>query len=541
MLRRHIAFAASVILVAIGTGSVAQAAGRGKGVAFPVSCNAQSQQEFNDALAALHSFWYAQAAKEFQAIAEREPDCAMAHWGYAMSRWTQLWAPPRQDALDAGLAALRKAAAAPKKTQREADYIAAATAFFGDNDKVDHRTRVKAYAAAMEKVSKTYDSDREAALFYALALLATADPLDSTYATQKRAGEIIEAVFKQLPEHPGPAHYLIHAYDCGPLADKALAAAEAYAKTAEVVPHAIHMPSHTYVLLGRWRANIASNLVGEKAEAERGIPEDRLHDIDYLVYGYLQIGEPDNARKFRDLAQSIEKDLVAAKRDVGLRARPFTLAAVDARYALERSDWTEAATVQLRPSPIAFIEAIPHFARAVGAARSGKPGDAKPDLARLAELQAALVKAKQPYWAHVVEIQEKIAAAWVADAEGRPADALALMQTAADLEKGIDTHDTLSPGPIGATAHESLGELQLKSGNARAALAAFEQSLKIAKHRARGLVGAAKAAQQTGDAQRHKTYVAELADICGTAGATMPTKDAQDARISGLPCAALAR
>jgi hypothetical protein len=538
---RIVAAILSLLVAGIGWLRPAEATERGKDVNFPVSCSAPMQQEFNAALAALHSFWYAQAAKEFLSIAEREPDCAMAHWGYALSRWTQLWAPPRQDALDAGLAALRKAAASVNTSEREAAYITAALAFYADNDKLDHRTRLMAYAGAIDKLHRSHPDDREAALFHALALLATADPLDATFAKQRQAGEILERVFSAVPDHPAAAHYLIHAYDCGPLAEKAVAAAERYARSASVVPHAIHMPSHTYVLLGRWRDNIESNLVGEQAERERGIPEDRLHDIDYLVYGYLQVGDDANAKKFRDLALSIEQDLVAAKRDVGLRARPFTVAAVEARYALEGSRWDEAAALQPRPNQWGFIEAVPLFARAVGAARSGNPAAARADLARLSELQADLVKAKLAYWARVVDIQLKVASAWTADAEGRNAEALILMQAAAELEKSIDTHDTLSPGPIGATAHESHGELLLKNGQAREALASFEESLRIAKNRARSYFGAAKAADLAGDAERHTAHVAKLAEVCGFApGTTAPANNRSDPQLRVLPCAWLA-
>ena len=541
-MRNHrIVLGVLALLAASVWAAPAQATGRGKGVNFPVSCSAGAQQAFNEALAALHSFWYAQAAKEFRAIAEREPDCAMAHWGYAMSHWTQLWAPPRQDALDAGLASLRRAGAVTNKSQRESDFVAAALAFFGDNDKLDHRTRLAAYASAIDRVGRSYPDDREASLFYALSLLATADPLDATYARQRQAGEVLERIFKELPDHPAAAHYIIHAYDCGPLAERALEAAERYAKAASVVPHAIHMPSHTYVLLGRWQDNIESNLAGEKAERERGIPEDRLHDIDYLVYGYLQIGDDAKAKEFRDLGLAVEQELVAAKRDVGLRARPFTIAAIEARYALERSSWSEAAALQPRPNRWAFIEAVPHFARAVGAARSGHPATAKADIDRLTELQADLVKAKLAYWARVVDIQLKIASAWMADAEGRSADALSFMQAAADLEKSIDTHDTLSPGPVGATAHESLGELLLKTGKPHEALASFEESLKLAKHRARSYLGAAKSASLAGDADRHKAHVAKLAEVCGIAAATTSVQDRNDVELRTLPCAWLAR
>jgi hypothetical protein len=299
------------------------------------------------------------------------------------------------------------------KSHRESDFFAAAPAFFGDNDNLDHRTRLAAYASAIDRVGRSYPDDREASLFYALSLLATADPLDATYARQRQAGEVLERIFKELPDHPAAAHYIIHAYDCGPLAERALEAAERYAKAAYVVPHAIHMPSHTYVLLGRWQDNIESNLAGEKAERERGIPEDRLHDIDYLVYGYLQIGDDAKAKEFRDLGLAVEQALVAAKRDVGLRARSFTIAAIEARYALERSSWSEAAALQ-RPNRWASSRRCP-TSRGQRAARSGHPATAKADIDRLTELQADLVKPSS-YWARVVDASSDHEA-WT-DAEG---------------------------------------------------------------------------------------------------------------------------
>ena len=440
--------------------------------------------------------------------------------------------------MEAGKAAIAKAVAADAKTEREKDYINAALAFYGDADKADHRTRAGAYSAAMEKIYKKYPDDREAAAFYALSLLATVNPLDATYARQKQAGQVLEVIFKQEPDHPAAAHYLIHAYDCGPLAEMARIPAERYAKSTPIVPHAIHMPSHTYVLLGLWREAIEANLIGEKAELDRGIPEDRLHDIDYLVYSYLQVGEAAKAKEYVDLGMSIERDLVASNRDVGLRARPFTIAAIDARYTLERGSWQEAAAVALRPNPrIPFIEAIPHFARAIGLARSGQPERTKDDLEKMGTLHEALVKANSPYWARQVEIQHKIASGWVADAEGKPAEALALMQAAAELESKGDTHDTLSPGPIGTTAHEALGELLLKNGKPAEALVQFEESLRISKHRARGYYGAAKAASLAGNSERLNTYVGKLATLCGKPSAPPAAGlDVKDPLLTGLPC-----
>src|ERR1700716_3344604 len=394
--------------------------GRGRDVSFPVSCGADMQPRFDAALAALHSFWYGQSLKEFTAISEAKPDCAMAYWGSAMSVWNQIWAPPRADNLKAGSDAITRAQAAGAKTQRERDYIDALAAFYADYDKLDHRTRASAYMRKMEQVAQRYPDDREAKIFYALSLLATADGLDKTYKSQLKAGGILEQIFAEKPEHPGPTHYIIHAYDYPALVDRALEAALKYAVCVTVVPHAIHMPSHTYVLLGRWKDTITSNDAAEIAEADRGTPEDRIHALDYLVYAHLQMAQDRKAKDVVDLALKIEDDLVARKHDSGLRARPFGVAAMEARWALERLDWATAASLPARPSPrYPMAESVPHFARAVGLARSGRPEQASADIERLAALQKTLADAKNLYWARQLLIQLKVANAWVERARGR--------------------------------------------------------------------------------------------------------------------------
>ncbi len=489
--------------------------GRGRDVSFPVSCGQDVQPRFDAALAALHSFWYGQAMKEFTAIAELKPDCAMAHWGIAMSVWNQIWAPPRPDNLKTGSDAVTRALAAGTKTQRERDYLDALAAFYAEHDKLDHRTRAGAYMRKMEEVAQRYPDDREARIFYALSLLATADGLDKSYKNQLKAGDILERIFAEKPEHPGPSHYIIHAYDYPALVDRALAAAQKYAICVTVVPHAIHMPSHTYVLLGRWKDTVASNNAAELAEADRGAPEDRIHALDYLVYAHLQLAQDDRAKAVLDLALKTESDLVARKHDSGLRARPFGVAAMEARWALERLDWATAASLPPRPSRYPYAESVPHFARAVGLARSGRPEQASPDIERLATLQKALADAKNLYWARQVAIQLKMANAWVDRARGRNAEAVALMQEAAAAEETSETHDTLSPGPIGMTAHEALGLLLLELGRPGEALQAFEASLRTAKNRLRSYAGAAAAAVAVGNAGAAHSYytkVVELAD-----------------------------
>ena len=496
--------------------------GRGRDVSFPVSCGADIQPRFDAALAALHSFWYGQALKEFTAITEAKPDCAMAYWGIAMSIWNQIWAPPTPANLTKGSNAIARALALGAKTPREQDYLDALAAFYTDHDKLDHRTRAEAYMRKMEQVAQRYPDDREARIFYALSLLATADGLDKTYKNQLQAGAILEQIFAEKPEHPGPAHYIIHAYDYPALVDRALAAAQKYAICVTAVPHAIHMPSHTYVLLGRWKDTIESNNAAEIAEADRGTPEDRIHALDYLVYAHLQLAQDREAKQVLDLALKIEDELVARKHDSGLRARPFGIAAMEARWALERLDWSTAATLPPRPSRYPNAEAVPHFARAVGLARSGRPDDARADIDRLAALRKTLADAKNLYWARVVDVQLKMANAWVYRALGRDSDAVTLMQEAARAEETSETHDTLSPGPIGMTAHEALGMLLLELGRPAEALPAYEASLRTAKNRLRSFAGAAAAAIKMGNAGAARSYYTSLLELADHSDATRP-------------------
>jgi len=494
--------------------------GRGAGVSFPVACGADIQPRFDAALAALHSFWYGQAVKEFTAITEAKPDCAMAYWGIAMSVWNQIWAPPTPANLKKGSDAITRALALGGKTPREQAYLDALAAFYTDYDKIDHRTRAVAYMRKMEELAQRHSDDVEARIFYALSLLATADGLDKTYKNQLKAGAILEQVFAEKPQHPGPSHYIIHAYDYPALVDRALAAAQNYAICVTVVPHAIHMPSHTYVLLGRWKDTIAANDAAETAEADRGTPEDRIHALDYLVYAHLQLAQDEKAKDVLDLALKIENDLIARKHDSGLRSRPFGVAAMEARWALERLDWATAANLPVRPSRYPYAESVPHFARAIGLARSGRPDDARPDLERLAALQKTLADAKNLYWARQVSIQLKVASAWVDRARGRDAEAVTQMQEAATAEETSETHDTLSPGPIGMTAHEALGLLLLELGRPAEAYDAFEASLRSGKNRLRSYAGAAAAAAAAGNTAAARTYYTKLVELAD--GGTRP-------------------
>jgi tetratricopeptide (TPR) repeat protein len=516
-----------LLTTAIAIGAPAQAgndglmAGRGK-VSFPVSCSADLQPRFDAALAALHSFWYKEALKEFTAISEADPDCAMAYWGMAMSVWNQLWAPPRPNNLQQGQEAIEKARSITRKSPRESDYIEALAVFYKDTDKLDHATRAAAYARKMEQLAQRYPEDPEAEIFYALALLASADPLDHTYGNQLKAGAILEKLFAEMPEHPGVSHYIIHAYDYPALADRALTAALNYAKCVTVVPHAIHMPSHTYVLLGRWQDTITANNAAQETEEDRGTPEDRIHALDYLVYAHLQLAQDAEAKQALDLGLQIEIELLASNHDSGLRARPFGIAAMEARWTLERHDWAAASALPVRPTRYPYAEAVSHFARAVGLARSGRPEQAETEVETLAGLQTTLAETKNLYWARQVAIERTMASAFVARVRGHDDEAVALMQDAARTEESSETHDTLSPGPVGMTAHEALGYLLLELGRPADSLKAFEASLRLSTNRLQSYAGGTKAAAVAGDLDVARAYYGKLVELTAKSSAERP-------------------
>lgn len=490
-------------------------------VNFPISCGADVQLPFNLATAALHSFWYKEAISAYSKIIEKHPDCAMAYWGIAMSYWNQIWAPPREAALDAGWAAIQKAKSLAA-SERERDFIGAIATFYENSDRLDHRTRATEYTRAMERVYQRYPDDPEAKAFYALALLASASALDKTYAAQKKAGELADSLFKTNPDHPGAAHYVIHAFDYPELAPRAGAAAAAYAKAAPYVPHALHMPSHIFVLLGLWEETIRSNQVAQEAERDRGVPEDRMHALDYMILAYLQRGQDVEAKTLLDLGREIEAGLVARKYETPFRARPFHVAAMPARVALERRDWREASSLQPQQSRYPYADSVWHFARAIGLARSGSPDKAAADLEKLNELQDALATAKNEYWAVVVKAQALVAAGWIAHARGRMDEAEKLMSEAARLEYSAATHDTLNPGPIGMTAHEALGEVLLDLNKPEAALKAYETSLAHSPNRLRALSGAARAAVKLQAADKAKSYYMQLVKLTEKASAERP-------------------
>lgn len=474
-------------------------------VHFPVSCNAEAQRQFNRAVALLHSFWFEAATEAFGAVAQTDPRCAMAYWGAAMSALANpfTWPPPGK-ALSEGSAAVEKAKAIGAKTQRERDYIAAVESLYRDADKVDHRARVLAYEKAMEGLYRRYPKDREAAVFYALALNATASPADKTYANQLKAAAILEKVFAEQPQHPGVAHYLIHSYDYPAIASRGIRAARRYAQIAPSAPHALHMPSHIFTRRGFWQDSIKSNLDSAAAAKNQF---DQFHAMDYLAYAYLQLGQDQKAKRVLEEIGSVPK--VTFEHFV----TGYALAAIPARYAIERRRWEEAAALTPKPPDFPWSrfpqsESITFFARGLGAARSGNVARARQDLERLAVLRESLAQGKQRYWEEQVDIQAKVVEAWIAFAEGRRDEALRLMRAASDAEDATDKHP-VTPGPL-VPARELLGEMLLEAGRPGDALKEFEASMRIEPNRFRGLHGAAKAAQLSGERKKAEDYYAKL-------------------------------
>jgi len=494
-------------------------------VNFPVSCDPAVRPQFSSAVAMLHSFWYEKASDTFARVAEKDPGCGMAYWGIAMTYYHPIWEAPGPADLKAGMAAVEKARSAGAKTQRERDYIGAIETFYVDSDKVDHRSRALAYEKAMEQLQTHYNDDREAAVFYALALLATAPPTDKTYVNQRKAGSILEPIFVEQPEHPGVAHYIIHAYDYPPLADRALAAARRYARIAPDSPHALHMPSHIFTRLGLWDESIKSNLASAASAERNNAPGNELHAKDYLIYAYLQEGRDAEARN------ALKAVLRGRADDPQYMNWLYATSTSPARYAVERHRWSEAAALPVPANTFprqryAWTEANLHFARALGASHTGDLEAAQKDLQDLAAIEALLTQENNNYWADQVNIQRESAAAWITLAEGKPEDALQQMRSAADHEDRTDKHN-VTPGVI-LPARELLGEMLLALKQPAKATIEFETTLRTAPNRFNAMSGAARAAKLSGDSEKAKSYYTKLLTICSQTDGDRP--ELQDAR-----------
>jgi hypothetical protein len=496
-------------------------------VSFPVSCDPSVQPQFSSAVAMLHSFWYEKASQTFTAVAETDPTCGMAYWGIAMTYYHEIWQAPGPADLKAGAEAVEKAKSAGAKTQRERDYIAAIETFYTDTDKLDHGTRALAYEKAMDELQARYPDDHEAAIFHALALLATADPTDKSYANQKKAGAILEPLFVEQPQHPGIAHYIIHAYDYPPLAERALDAARRYAKIAPDSPHALHMPSHIFTRLGLWQESIDSNLASAASAQKNDAPGNELHAKDYLIYAYLQGAQDQEAK------HALEAPPPGRPNDPQYMNWLYAMGTSPARYAVERHQWAEAAALPIPSNTFpggrwAWTEANLHFARALGTARTGQSETAQKEVQELASLRDTLTQGNDKYWAEQVDIQRESATAWIMLADGKHDEALVQMRSAADREDRTDKHN-VTPGVI-LPARELLGEMLLELNQPAAAMVEFEATLRTAPNRFNVLAGAARAAKLSGDNTKAKTYYAKLLSICEHADGDRP--ELQDARVA---------
>jgi tetratricopeptide (TPR) repeat protein len=485
-------------------------------VKFSVSCSSAVQPQFNRAVALMHSFQFARAIEAFHAILASDPSCAMAYWGIALSNWGNPFAAglKPQVQVEQGLKAVEQARSAGAKTERERAYVEAVAHLYADAANTDQRSRILAYENATAAVSAAYPDDIEAAIFYALALAAAADPADKTYAKQLKAGAILEALFVQYPDHPGLAHYIIHTYDVPPLAARAVGAARRYHEIAPSAPHALHMPSHTFTRVGYWQDSIDTNIAAAAAAASEGQTTEEMHASDYMAYAYLQTAQDRAAEHLVESSAQIfsrfdPKVLISGAAPPS--AAYFARAAIPARYCLERRAWADAAKLEPLPSSFPYTDAITYFARGLGAAHM-KDGDAaRSAIGSLEQIRDKLSKMKEGYWANQVEIQRREVSAWLAFAEGDPEGALAAMRAVAEQEDGTEKN-AITPGPL-TPARELLGELLLELKRPSEALKEFEATLTKEPNRFRSLYGAAESAKMAGDRQTAQKYFRQLLKV----------------------------
>ena len=487
-------------------------------VKFETSCSAAAQPQFNRGVALLHSFEFGRAIEAFTATLKADPSCAIAEWGIALSDWSNPFGVGIRAAgpLKLGREAVERARKLGPKTERERAYVDAVSQLYDRTDTIDQRTSLVAYRDAMAKISSVYPADSEASIFYALSIsaVAAATPLDASYAEPLKAGAILERLIATQPDHPGLAHYIIHSYDYPPLADRALEAARRYAKIAPDSPHARHMPSHTFTRVGYWQESIDANVASGAVARHDGVVGEELHSMDYRTYAYLQTAQDAKARAMIDALPEV----TARFNPNGPPSAPpnsaafFAMAAMPARYALERGAWADAAALEPHPSSFPYTEALTYVARALGAAYTGDTATIKTSVAALQRITDTLAAQKETYWAEQTSIQRQEASAWLALVEGRKAEALAELRAAAEMEDRTEK-SAVTPGPL-APARELLGQMLLQLAQPAEALKEFEATLKKEPNRFRAAYGAATAASKAGDRAKARTYYGQLLKIC---------------------------
>ncbi len=485
-------------------------------VNFPVSCKPEAQRRFNTATSLLYSFHWERIDQALAEVLDADPDCGMVYWAKAVASLDNpLGSPPSPEKEKRGLAAANQAKRLSAKTQRERDYIDAIAVIYADYGTVPFNTRAAAYERALEQLYLRYPEDSEAAVHYAFWLQVTADRNDQTYAKQLKSAAILEKVFASQPRHPGAVHFLIHAYDFPPIAAQGLKAAQRYAAIAPDSPHALHMPSHIFSRVGQWHDSIDTNA---KSRAVSKLDRDAYHALDYMVYAALQLGQDAQVKQWVNFV------MTAPNPDEEARQVAYAASAIPARFALERGDLATAAQLELHPTranfnwiPFPEGEAVNAYARGLGSARRGDAHSAKAEIVRLTGLRAAMTEQKKDYWVEQASIQIDAVTAWIARAEGRNDEALALMRKAADREDKTEEH-IMMPGRV-IPVREMLGELLLELNEPMLALGAFEESQRADPNRLRGLFGAARSAELIGDLGKARRYYSQLLQQVGAGGA----------------------
>ena len=496
-------------------------------VEFETSCPEKVKKDFNLAIALLHSFEYDEAEKVFAKIVDSSPECAMAYWGVAMCNYHQVWpSPPAQAELEKGNKAISVAQSLTQKSKKETDYINAVALFYKDWNTTDHRTRSLNFGKAMEKIYRNYPNDKEAAIFYALALDGAADPADKSFSNQRKAGAILSGLYPNEPNHPGIVHYIIHSYDYPELAALALPAARKYASIAPSSAHAQHMPSHIFTRLGLWDECIQSNLISTssaKCYAEnagiKGHWDEELHGMDYLVYAYLQKAENNLAKQQYDYLKTIHEVYPVSFKDA------YAFAAIPARYFLENKMWKEAANIEMLPTDFPWEnfpwqKAIIHFARLLGSVHIGNINLARTELKNLYSCYDTLAAKKDSYKANQVMIQIKTGEAWILFEERKPNDALQLMNIAAGMEDKTEK-SPVTPGEV-IPAKELLADMLLQLNKPAEALEAYEADLKKHPNRFNGLYGAGLASERINNTEKATYYYQQLRAVANSPGANRP-------------------
>ena len=496
-------------------------------VHFETTCKVAAQPAFDHGVAALHSFYFGEAKRSFNATLEADASCGIAYWALATSALgNQLASPPGPKPISEAQDLLRKGYEAGTGSQREREYLDALSRLLTDTDKIDYRTRTLAYEKAMQMLYERYPQDSEAALFYALALNITALPTDKTYANQLRAAAILDQVSVTQPDHPGVLHYLIHSLDYPPLAARALPAAKRYAQVAPAAPHALHMPSHTYSMLGEWGGSIESNTValataqdafGRQLISQPALNGSIAHYNDFMIYARLQLAQDEAARDIvrrmheYELTHDMSKDPVFTQ--TGFAAPP-------ARYILERRAWAEAKELEVRMTGWTYAEAITRFVRSLGASRTGDFAAAEAEIDKLQRLRDTAVASRQGYWEGQVEILRLAASGWLAHSRQQTAEAIGLMWDAAELEDASEKHVAMENRLY--PMRELLADLLLEVGQANQALAEYEASMTATPNRFNALAGAARAAVVSGNRGKAAQYYSRLLSLSANADTTRP-------------------